>query len=99
MTARHANRHAPQYPGLEDTATCLFELENGGSAVMSFDYLRPPGAPTHGDERLRLMGSHGALEIRTPDFAEFITADAFRISEVALKTREAADTRTRVSLT
>ncbi len=64
VSARHANRAHPDYPGLEDSATCLFDLANGGSAVMSFDYLRPSGAPTHGDDRLRLVGTSGVIEIR-----------------------------------
>ena len=28
------------------------------------DYLRPDAAPTHGDDRLRVAGSKGVLEIR-----------------------------------
>jgi len=63
VIGHHANVHAPQYGEMEDTAACLFELANGGSAVMSFDYLRPAGAETHGDDRLRLIGSAGCLDI------------------------------------
>jgi predicted dehydrogenase len=64
VTGRHGNRNAPAYPEMEDNATCLFELDNGGSAVMSFDYLRPGAAPSHGDDRLRLACTEGVLEIR-----------------------------------
>lgn len=63
VIGHHANLHAPQHPEMEDTACCLFELSNGGSVVMSFDYLRPGGAETHGDDRLRLVGSSGCLEV------------------------------------
>jgi len=63
VTAYHRNCHAPQHPGMEDVAGCLFELSNGGSAVMSFDYLRPASAETHGDDRLRLVGTEGCLDI------------------------------------
>lgn len=63
VTAYHRNCHAPQHPGMEDVAGCLFELANGGSAVMSFDYLRPAAAATHGDDRLRLVGTEGSLDI------------------------------------
>lgn len=63
VVAYHTNMHAPQYPGMEDIAGCLFELSNGGVATMSFDYLRPSGASTHGDDRLRLVGSQGIIEI------------------------------------
>ena len=133
VTARHSNLHAPQYPGTEDNAACLFELDNGGSAVMSFDFLRPAGAPSHGDDRLRLIGSQGCLDIREPGVLEVITREgpqavtpeppplgifadwarsvldrghrcllpteeAFAITEVALKAREAADRGVRVTL-
>jgi predicted dehydrogenase len=68
VTATHANLRTPDYPELEDHATCLFELDNGGSAVMSFDYLRPASAAGHGDDRLRLVGSEGILEIQGTTF-------------------------------
>jgi len=64
VSAHHSNLGQPDYPELEDSACCLFELENGGSAAMSFDYMRPMGAKTHGDDRLRLVGTKGILEIR-----------------------------------
>lgn len=133
VTARHVKLHHPEYPEMEDAATCLYELDNGGSAVMSFDFLRPAGAPTHGDDRLRLLGDRGALEVRgenslelitaegvqtvpleTPpcgpfaDFAESVrdqahvcaitAAEALRVTEIALKTRTAADTGQRLAL-
>ncbi len=126
VVAQHVKLHAPDYPEMEDAATCLFELENGGSAAMSFDFLRPAGAPTHGDDRLRLLGDRGALEVRGKDCLELITADgveqprlespangpfadfvrsvldpdrtclvstedAFRVTEIVLRARDAAD--------
>ncbi len=63
VTAYHNNLCALQWPGMEDSAGCLFELDSGGVAVMSFDYLRPTGADSHADDRLRLVGSEGVLEI------------------------------------
>lgn len=128
-----SNLHAPQYPGMEDNATCLFGLEAGGSAVMSFDFLRPLAATSHGDDRLRLVGSDGVIDIRWPDamevitkegpmdlelksppygvFADFIqslsnpahscmisTEDAFRVTEISLKARDAADRQEKVEL-
>ena len=124
--ARHRMGTIPGYPELEDHAGCLFELDNGGTAAMTFDYLRPAGAPTHGDDRLRLIGTAGALEVRWPDFidvvastgpvevalerpalgivADFVrsvtdrshpctisTAEAFDVTETALRARDAAD--------
>jgi predicted dehydrogenase len=61
--AHHTKLHRPDYPGMEDAAGVTMVMDNGGTAVMSFDFLRPAGAPTHGDDRLRLLGERGALEI------------------------------------
>jgi len=133
VQACHTKMFHPEYPEMEDAATCLFETDNGGSAVMSFDFLRPAGAPTHGDDRLRLAGETGVIEVRGTDrlecldatgvhdapvekpefgpFADFVmsvlnpghtcrisTEDAFRVTEIALKAREAADKKERVPL-
>jgi predicted dehydrogenase len=63
VSAWHGNLAAPEYPGLEDVAGCLFQLAGGGVATMSFDYRRPPGSQPWGDDRLRLIGSDGILEL------------------------------------
>lgn len=75
VSAQHVKLHRPDYPGMEDAATCLFELDNGGSVVMSFDFLRPKGAPTHGDDRLRLAGEKGVIEFRGQSSLEWITEE------------------------
>jgi predicted dehydrogenase len=133
VSSQHVKMHRPDYPDMEDAATCIYELANGGTAVMSFDFLRPAGAPSHGDDRLRILGEKGALEIRgdcgleliTDDgvqtieleapahscFADFAlsvadpnheclisTEDALRVTEIALRTRDAADQHQRVEL-
>ncbi len=49
---------------MEMTASCLFELENGVIATVNADYFRPQCAATHGDDRVRIVGSEGILEIR-----------------------------------
>ena len=53
-----------EYAGCEDHAALLFTLENGAKAVMHADYLRPAAAPTHGDDRIRIAGSKGIVEVR-----------------------------------
>jgi len=133
VTARHANKAHPDYPGLEDCGALLFGLSNGGQAVITFDYLRPSHAETHGDDRLRVAGTEGVLEVRPADdlcqaithkqamvelqhngdvdlFGDFvkelrgqgkhlITPDEpFRLTEIALKAREAADTGRTIAL-
>ncbi len=73
VTALHANKAHPDYPGLEDCGAILMALSNGGQAVISFDYLRPEAASTHGDDRLRIAGSQGVVEVRlAEDICELI---------------------------
>jgi len=47
---------------LEMTALCMFELENGILASVSADYFRPQAAPTHDDDRIRVVGTEGIAE-------------------------------------
>ena len=61
--AYHANRVHTERPGCQDVATVIAGLANGGSAVFNLDYLRPAASPTHGDDRLRIAGSQGVLEV------------------------------------
>jgi predicted dehydrogenase len=110
---------------MESSGACLFRLANSGCATLSFDYFRPGSAQTHGDDRVRIAGEKGVLEVAggeatlfTHDappqkleredqlslFQEFIrhiqegsgmritAEDAFIVSELALRSREAADT-------
>ena len=127
VSAWHGNQDHPEYPGFQDHAGVLFKLANGGTAMTNLDYLRPESAPTHGDDRLRIAGSEGVLEVwgaeervhvitaadgsrelELPEaidfFADFLgelsgggehlvsQQDAFRLTEICLKAREAAET-------
>ncbi len=58
------NFSRPDYPEMEDHTVAMFELEGGAHAVVHADYLRPQGSPTHGDDRLRLAGTSGVIEVR-----------------------------------
>ncbi len=49
---------------MESAALCLFSCEGGKMASVSADVMRPKTAPTHDDDRLRLVGSKGILEVR-----------------------------------
>ena len=135
VTARHAVLVHKDYPECEDCGAMLFDMCNGGQATITIDYLRPQKAPSHGDDRLRVVGSKGIVEVRTTDkvfcelipadgpsrelprpgkkvsfFADFLESlrggpphvmspdDPFRATEVALKAREAADTRKTIPL-
>ena len=47
----------------EMAAICKFRLEDGVIAAANLDYYRPSAAPTHGDDRIRCVGTDGVLEI------------------------------------
>lgn len=49
---------------LEIACQCLMTTANGVQAAISLDYLRPGAAPTHGDDRVRIAGTTGILEVR-----------------------------------
>ena len=48
---------------LEIAAQCLFTMKNGVLAQASMDFLRPANAPTHGDDRIRVAGTQGVVEV------------------------------------
>lgn len=60
--ARHANLGHPERPGCEDVCLLDMRLESGALASVSVDYFRPSGAPTYGDDWLRVVGTKGVLE-------------------------------------
>lgn len=48
----------------EMAAVCQFQMEDGVISAVNLDFYRPQNAETHGDDRIRCMGTEGALEIR-----------------------------------
>ena len=64
VCARHSTRHNRDHGELEISAMCQFELSGEVLASVSIDYLRPAAAPSHGDDRVRLAGTDGVLEVR-----------------------------------
>jgi predicted dehydrogenase len=66
--AMQSNAEHPTHPGMEDNGGILLQLggPSAGHAVISFDFLRPhtPGsARKWGDDRLRIVGSEGIVEV------------------------------------
>ena len=47
----------------EIAAICEFQLENGAFGAVNLDYLRPSTANTHGDDRIRIAGENGVIEV------------------------------------
>jgi predicted dehydrogenase len=64
VTGRQGNVTKPDFGTMEDHCAALFALEGGGTAVAHADYLRPDKTKTHGDDRLRVAGSKGVVEVR-----------------------------------
>lgn len=56
------NAYNCDHGDLEMTSLCMFELEGGALASVSADFYRPVPAKTHGDDRLRIVGTEGVLE-------------------------------------
>ncbi len=61
--ATHSAQYNRDHGDLEVAALCHFTLANQIFASASIDYLRPLAAPTHGDDRVRVMGTEGAIEV------------------------------------
>jgi predicted dehydrogenase len=59
---------------MENVATLSFKLDNRGVASLRMDYQRPETAPTHGDDRLRIVGTTGIVEFQEAQGLTFITA-------------------------
>ncbi len=64
VRAVHASRHNHNNGDLEMSALCHFTLSNEVFASASIDFLRPANAPTHGDDRIRVAGTDGVIEVR-----------------------------------
>ena len=48
----------------ETTALVQFRMNDGMMASLTVDYLNPAKAPVHGDDRIRVVGTEGVLEVR-----------------------------------
>lgn len=54
----------PELGDMENATATIFRLDNGGTATLRMDYLRPAAVKGHGDDRLRLAGTKGIVEYR-----------------------------------
>ena len=62
--ATHSAARNRDHGELEVSALCHFTLEDDIYASVSIDYLRPDAAPSHGDDRVRIAGTDGVLDVR-----------------------------------
>jgi predicted dehydrogenase len=63
LTAFHNRADNCGLDELEICAVCAGELTNGVLCSCTLDFLRPENAPTHGDDRVRIAGTDGVLEV------------------------------------
>lgn len=61
---RQQNVSKTSYGSMEEATVNVLELSNRALAVVHADYNRPAKAPTHGDDRLRVVGASGIVEVR-----------------------------------
>jgi predicted dehydrogenase len=66
----------PELGAMQNTTASTFRLDNGGAATLHMDYYRPETAVTHGDDRLRLAGTHGVAEYMGATGLTVITSGA-----------------------
>lgn len=78
VTARHSVKVHKDYPECEDVGALLFTMNNGAPATLTFDFLRPTKAASHADDRLRVVGAKGIVEVSGSSVSrcELVTSDA-----------------------
>lgn len=64
VSGHQANVSRPDFGSAEDHVALCYKLGGGGSALVHADFLRPAKAPTHGDDRIRVVGAQGLVEVR-----------------------------------
>jgi predicted dehydrogenase len=63
ISAQHTTMGNHDHGELESSAACFYRLLNSGSATVNIDYFRPETADTHEDDRLRVAGEGGVIEV------------------------------------
>lgn len=61
--ALHSSMYNHGLGELEMTALITLQLQNQVLATANLDYLRPQNAPTHDDDRVRIAGTQGVVEV------------------------------------
>jgi predicted dehydrogenase len=64
VSAMHTARGNGGTGTMEAASLCQFTMEEDVFSSASIDYLRPKTAPTHGDDRIRVAGTKGVIEVR-----------------------------------
>ena len=69
----------PELGDMQNATATIFRLDNGGTATLRMDYLRPAALPSHGDDRLRLAGSKGVVEYQEASGVTVLSAAGKRV--------------------
>lgn len=64
INASHSTVGNNNHGDLEATCLCRFDFEDDIIASLAVDYIRPSTAPTHSDDRLRVVGTKGTLNVQ-----------------------------------
>ncbi len=68
----------PELRDMQNVTATIFRLDNGGTATLRMDYLRPASVQGHGDDRLRLAGTRGIVEYRQDSGVTVMAPDGQR---------------------
>ncbi len=60
----HSSLNNRQHEELEVSALCSITMTNEVFGSVSIDYLRPDSADSHDDDRIRIVGTEGVVEVR-----------------------------------
>lgn len=63
VSAMHSVAENREHGDLEMTALCQFAMTGDVIASINLDYYRPKNAPSHGDDRVRVVGTEGIIEV------------------------------------
>lgn len=86
VTGLHAfqsNKQNFDHGDLETTAVCNFMLEDEIVANLQADYYRVSTAPGHSDDRLRIVGTQGTIEVRADKV--FLTDRKMNEQDISLR--------------
>lgn len=64
VIGRQGNLSRPEFGSSEEYVSAMMALEGGGTALIHADFYRPDKTTTHGDDRLRVAGPTGVVEVR-----------------------------------
>lgn len=62
--ASHSSKYNKGHDELEVAGLIHFNFTNEVMGAVNIDYLRPNTAPSHGDDRIRIAGAEGVIEVR-----------------------------------